>query len=732
MDYVEPFNAETDAEAVIQITQSLIENAESDIEIIEDQQMFFQLRARSLLSDVADPCEFTPEELKFSCHLETFSGVDSVLKEASSNSFALSAFLKWRAEKLGWRFGETFPKELNRLTDAGVSTINGKPATVSALIDFCVDKSIFNLEEGQGYFPLYWISEKLQCEPENFTYHSLLRRRLFRVISRPNFNAVTLINALIRNKMPNPLKRHKPEWDTLDLINFTGYFGNIIRGGKAISEVIAVYKNPSEYKIIPQVYLLAKFRVVEAIKAILERNLLHGRKYEFKRVSDCLKRNEIYVPVNREFVESSPENVSSFIREHFSADEALQMLPHTQRSEAEILQSMEVDTGARVAFATQQREEIRSTTDPVEKKRKLKAFLKAMVTTSASPEQMQNRLRKSLAELDINDGEEQYTADSVVSLFQGDEDISWLKVVYPIRLAENEELLNKLDNPEGPVRAVQAELMKRLSKDRSLLPKIIIGFKKVWHSDNKSYFWEMSKNFNNHSINPESGEAWTPEAVRAIYTKHCSDPDVIAFSTLSDDDWFLQRSYGKCSTKTFGEYFLSGIKNAESDVDKLDWVRRYMRTTYKSDSIEYLSDLLARLNHCDDIPELPKPYDSGTLATLFKDYPEDLEQLKGLSTDFWTDDELMNELRTRGEKSRQAKAELMRRAVTDVDLRMKVILISRTLSTMKDACFFSEVAKQYKRHKFPPPDTKEWNKQSAESFYQESCSKFPDLVARRQ
>ena len=730
MTYVQPFNIETDADTAIQITLALIEDAGSDIEVVEDQQVFFQLRARRLLEETIIPCELTPEEISFSQLLDSGSNVNHVLKDSDRNPFALSAFMKWRAKKIGWRFGDSFPKELERLTGSGVSTIDGKPATLSVLIDFCVDKKIFNLEKGQGYFPLYWIAEKLQGEPENFAYHSLLRWRLFRVISKPNFNPVTLVNALIKTKMPNPLKENKVEWDTFDLINFTGYFGNISRGGKAVNELIAIYKNQAEYKVIPQIYMLAKFRSVEAIAAILERNLLHGNRSEFTRVSANFKRNGIYVPVNQEFVESSPESLSSFIRTYFSHSDALKMLPQKQHSEGEVLESMRGSLGARITFSKNQREEIRNTTDPVKKKEKLKAFLRTVAETSINREQVQKTLRNSLSEVgDIDGIEEPYTADSVVSLFREDKDIDWLKKIYPVRLATNKELLKKLDSPEGPVIAVQIELMKRASTDKRLLPEIIVGFKKVWHTDDNGYFRDMSKKFNSYSIIPERGESWSAEAVRVIYTQHCQDSGtkVVAFSTLSDDEWVSMRSSGQGSRKAFGEHFLSAIKNACSDEDKLDLVRRYMRATYRNGSISFLSDLLSRLNQCDDIPGVSKPYSSGTLVALFKEHPDDLQWLKKLSTEFWTNEELLNGLRE-GNKPKAAKAELMRRAATDKDLRMKVLILSRTLTTMKDAGFFSDVAKQYKRHQFSPPCSGEWDKKNVAEFYQKAYQNFPTFM----
>ncbi|WP_281646727.1 hypothetical protein [Parendozoicomonas sp. Alg238-R29] len=732
--HVQPFDIDTDASSAERITKALIKECDSiqHMEIVENQQEFLFRRARSMQNKTIVFCPFNDEEQPFCCLLDGHCGDGRILTAAKSNIHALSAYFKWRLQDETENLDSQCHKILNRLKEAGINRIDGNDVSIPSIIDFSIKIGIFNPEKKQGYFPLHWLSMKMKLEQENSVWLSLLTHKIRLSLSRVDFNLDQLISNLKKTGIPNPLKGDKNEWDIYDLISLTGYCGNFIRTKKSSKEAMDSYiKNPC-ITTIRQVHIMAKFRSADAIKAIVERRILHGSRNRFSVIVKTFTNSGITIPVDGQFVEATADNLSAFIRHYFKEEEALKMLPFEKLSEDEISTTILENNNERMGYIMAARRDIKETEDPKEKSRKLKGFLKKLVESKIDKKSVPEMLRAALRGFeDIEGVNEPYTFDTVTNLFKEDEDISWLKTIFSVRLADNNELIELLSSNHKPGGHLTREAIKRLKENRELLPRIIITLKEK--SCDPKFFHMLARRLNRHEIFNEDGNLWTTEELKLTYNTHVSSPEskVLTYTELSDDDWIEAHSKkGNKLPKEFGKFFLDNIRNEQDPDKKLDYIRRYFRISHRFSDKEKAYSLLSKLRKI-DIPEFTQPYTGHTLKDLYKDYPDDEVWLKKFYPIIYSsDDELLDKVKNEwGRKTQEITMELMNRAIHNEELRMKLIVISRAHTKSKASHFYSNIKGQYNRYGFSPPEGEtEWNTQNIDIFYQRALKKYGHLA----
>ncbi|WP_281645623.1 hypothetical protein [Parendozoicomonas sp. Alg238-R29] len=735
--FVQPFDTAVDGEQAEQVTRALIEDCDSmrsHFELIEDSLTFFHLRAKDLESKWSVHCEFTPEESFFCELMENTVGTSKVLKQAKTNSVALSAYLKTRALKMKENFLSCFHTGiLSSLNEASIEMVNGQPLTLNSLTDFCIHINLFDPESGSGHFPLHWLADKLRAEPESYIHQSLLQKYLRNELSKPNFDSHLLISRLARCRMPNARKNNQPEWTIFDLINHTQYFGNVVRDESAVAVAINEYKTAGTVSSINLVFMLAKCRFVNAILAILKKRLLDSGRHPLKQVSESFVKGGICIPLNKKFVEATEEHLVEFIRERYPAD-ALQMLPVDKLTESERLEGMATKLGVKIAFGKNQRKGIIETQDPVEKKCKLKAYLKATIDACPQGKEYPCLLKKIKGLGGIEGINEPYTAESVVSLFKDDENIDWLKPVYPVLLATDDELLNMLRTQSVDTKNVQAELTKRIAGNLDLLPQVIVDSKAVSTMPDNQFRYHFSQRLNDHGIKTKEGRCWTPELIKQVYQQKSSGETVFTdYQELSDEGWLKQLSSKERGVqKNFKDTFLLKINHCEESSEKIRLIQRYLRIIYQDRKMRYPSCLLSKIKGF-EIPGFNQPYSAHTLVDLYQSSPDDHDWLRVLCPNQMNDNEMLlaEIMRKGGRETQEAKTELLWRATNDRDLRMKVIVISRYWSKAEtDSVFIKDMCKVFSGYQYKPSEDQTWEHDELLEFYQEAQDKHGELAGR--
>ena len=506
--YAEPYDAAKHKALILDCTQALmgLSGDRMPKEVMTDEQEFEERRWQLRFASSLPTLTYTGEEEKF-----IGASVSVMLKDAKTNEAALNAYIKKRL-KLAENPSNLMQSMVERLHESGMDY------SVDSLFQYCFERNFITPETCIDIMPLKWLAQKLKESPDEPRWIQLLRKRIHLFLIKKDFRVSSIIGRLTTQfEVPNPLKGNRCEWTFSDLIRLSQYPGNVSRNSEEIGEIIKDYEGVTQPGSSAAIWALARFGNIDAIIAIVKKQISHGKP--FYSISKAMCDRDIKIPVEGVMRSATEQNLVDFLIKKLSDADRNRYIPAAYLHGEALREKACQSSRAPIRISVNYRQKIRET-EGEERLDHLREFLRFFGERNTPRQKLiasAEEVAKGIPEISAS-----RDAHWIIDLFKDcPQDQGWLAKKFPEEMADDEKLLKELANNPGWQKTGRQELMKRAKKNTALLGKILVADRPSHGPDDGRFYSRMAQRFNEQECPHLGGsqKKWLSADIRTLYER---------------------------------------------------------------------------------------------------------------------------------------------------------------------------------------------------------------------